>query len=199
MQSVSFARLLILAAVLGFLILPESVTAQVSHTLQPESSLWITGTSTRSDWTVTAGTIDGGVTLADASDGSSVSGVQVRIPTREIASKSSTIMDRLMHDALKATDHPEISYELVDAMQVAPDGGGFALQTSGRLTLAGVTRDVEMVVQGEDLGEGKYRYTGSTPLKMTDYDMSPPTAMFGALRTGNDVTVHFDIVSGPAQ
>jgi len=34
---------------------------------------------------------------------------------------------------------------------------------------------------------------------MSDYGMQPPTAMFGALRTGDDVTVHFDVAFVPAE
>jgi len=32
-------------------------------------------------------------------------------------------------------------------------------------------------------------------VSMADYGMRPPTAMFGALVTGNDVVVRFDVVA----
>jgi hypothetical protein len=33
---------------------------------------------------------------------------------------------------------------------------------------------------------------------MSDYGLQAPVAMFGALRTGDEVTVHFDVVATPA-
>ena len=189
---------LFLPALVGLLLLPHAASAQGSLSIGPESRLWVEGTSTRSDWTVQAKSVEGGVTLADAGSGSSVSGVQLNVDAAEIVSEKSSIMDRLIRGALKVEEHPTISYELVDATPADAEGDGFALQTSGRLTLAGVTNSVEMLVQGVDLGGGTFRYTGSTPLKMTDFDMTPPTAMFGALRTADDVTVHFEIIATPA-
>src|SRR5690554_7280057 len=67
---------------------------------------------------------------------------------------------------------------------------------SSDLTLAGVTRQIQMDVNVEETSEG-IRYTGSVPLKMSDFEIRPPTAMFGALRTGDEVTVGFDVVFVP--
>jgi hypothetical protein len=33
---------------------------------------------------------------------------------------------------------------------------------------------------------------------MTDFALKPPTAMFGALRTGDEVVVNFDVVATQA-
>ena len=51
-----------------------------------------------------------------------------------------------------------------------------------------------MNVRGEKLANGQVRLQGEHPLLMTDYGLTPPSAMFGALRTADKVTVKFDLV-----
>lgn len=189
LRTLTFLGVLIAAAAFSAM-----STAAQNYTLQPESKLWIDGTSTRSDFTVHANELQAAMSL-DAETGVP-SELNFTVPSAEIKSNSSTIMDRLMHEALKVSEHPTITYELVEA--TASGESAPMLKTTGRLTLAGVTNEIEMDVTSESGDDGAVRYTGSTPLKMTDYDMQPPTAMFGSLRTADDVTVSFEIVFAPA-
>lgn len=178
----------------------DSANAQAQYTLDPVSKISIEGTSTRSDWTVHAEDLNGtfDITGNDASAAAVQSG-QLTITSANIKSGKSTIMDRLMHDALMVDEHPEITYELTSAEPEgnASSGGSFSLNTTGRLTLTGTTNEVRIEVVGTPLFDGKIRFTGSHPMKMSDYGMTPPTAMFGQLRTRDDITVHFDLVAAP--
>jgi polyisoprenoid-binding protein YceI len=168
---------------------------QVTLNLSNESRLWVDGTSNQSDWTVHAEELEGSITL----QGDGVTQVRIEVPSGKMASKRSTIMDRLMHTALKAPQHPTIEFILSNpARSSSVSGESFSLDTKGRLSIAGQTRDIEMKVSGERLANGHIRFTGSYPLSMSDYGIAPPTAMFGALRTGSDVVVHFDIVGTPS-
>ena len=170
------------------------LSAQAQNlSLQSDSRLWIEGTSTKSDWSVQASEVKAEMAV----DGESIESVKVTVPSAKIISNKSTIMDRLMHDALKVTEHPVITYELGE--DVAGIGSAmFSVKTSGKLTLAGVTKSVEFTVQGQRLDGGKIRLKGTMPLKMSDYGITPPNAMFGALRTADDITVHFEVVVAPA-
>ena len=38
---------------------------------------------------------------------------------------------------------------------------------------------------------------GVVPIKMTDYGIKPPTAIFGRLKTGDEVKVNFELNMGP--
>ena len=106
-------------------------------------------------------------------------------------------MDRLMYDALLVEEHPQITYELISATPGAASGNTFTLQTKGRLTLAGATKEIDMAVQGEKLANGQVRFQGQHELLQSDYGVKPPSAMFGALRTADKVTVKFDVVVAP--
>ena len=187
-------RVLALFVCFAFLVVPLA-WSQVP--LSPESKIWIDGTSNKSDWTVEATALSGEFTFGESA--SDVQAATITVPAAEIVSNRSTIMDRLMHKALMVNEHPEITYVLTASEPVpGTNGGTFTLNTTGELTIAGVTNEIEMVVEGVPQDDGTVRFTGAYTLLMTDYSVKPPTAMFGALHTGNEVTVNVDaIVAAP--
>jgi hypothetical protein len=52
-------------------------------------------------------------------------------------------------------------------------------------------------VEGKMLENGQVQFVGHHTLLMTDYDLEPPVAMFGALRTADEVTVHAELIAAP--
>ncbi|MEM1125849.1 MAG: YceI family protein [Bacteroidota bacterium] len=190
---------LLLAGLLGGLV--GGVQAQdQTHQLTEDSRLWIDGTSNRDDWTVYATSMDGAFTLTVAEDQVTVQEARLVVAAPQIVSQKSTIMDRLMHETLQVDTHTEVIYAL-SAIEPAPanEGSDFGLATTGQLTLAGTTQDIAFVMQGERLEDGRIRFQGSYPLLLTDYGMTPPSAMFGALRTGDEVVVNFDVTVEPME
>lgn len=187
-----------LAAACLFVVATQA-NAQVVYQTQPASKLWIEGTSNKSDWSVNATEFSGTVTMKQdvtpADPG--VSAVKLTVASGKIVSNKSTIMDRLIVDALQVEQHPTITYELVSATPAGANGNAFTLQTKGRLTLAGTTKEIDMEVQGEKLADGQVRFQGEHELLMSDYGIQPPSAMFGALRTADKTTVKFDLVVAP--
>lgn len=181
----------VVAAVVAVTLLASAAQAQ-THSLQPESKIWVDGVSNKSDWTVHATEISGIVTIDDSSG--IPTSLRLSLPSAAIKSNTNILMDRKIHEALQVSEHPTVSFELTDASAVA---SAATLNTMGKLRLAGVTKDIEMNVTAEMTGDGAIRYTGSTALKMSDFNIKPPVAMLGALRTGDDVTVGFDVVFVP--
>jgi polyisoprenoid-binding protein YceI len=153
----------------------------------------IEGTSTLHEWKMESTAINGQITappIAQWTSGAPVDGdATVAIPVTSLKSEHAK-MDKIMADALKAAKNPNIKYELTSAV-VAQPGATFLLDTRGKLTIAGVTRDVEMKVSGIRDSAGTYFLTGQVPIRMTDYGIKPPTAMMGTIKTGNDVKVTF--------
>ncbi|MFW5972421.1 MAG: YceI family protein [Bacteroidota bacterium] len=186
---------------LAALLVSTSAFAQ-STTLQlhEDSELWIDGTSNRSDWTVYASDIEGTIVLSEDGSNARVEQATITVPAGELVSRKSSIMDRLMYGALQVSEHPTVRFVLDDpgAGPSQVDGDSFSLVANGQLTLAGETQDITMEVTGEHLEDGRVRFTGSYPLTMSDYGISPPTAMFGSLRTGDAVVVHFNVVGAPS-
>lgn len=174
-------------------------TAQDSQQLSfnPESStITIDGTSNRDDWTVTAPQFEGFVTVNENSGGDTpeIEDASLVINAQEMTGGRSSIMDRLMHGALKAREYPTIEYSL-NSVSTEPNGDTFNLVTTGDLTLGGVTQPIEVLLEGSRQGNGAYQFEGSHTINMREFEIDPPTAMFGALVTGNDVIVNFDLLA----
>lgn len=171
--------------------------AQTRLTMDPESRIWIEGTSSMHDWECEVEQFVGSLETSLTDEAlEAVSGVRVVVPSEQIECNNGT-MNKKARDALQAKNHPQIRFELEEAELLSASGDRLQVKATGQLTLAGTEKTIELTAEGEKTGEGRYRFTGSTPLVMSDYGIKPPTAMLGALKTGDEVTVHFDVVAGP--
>jgi polyisoprenoid-binding protein YceI len=149
---------------------------------------------TASSTAVTVAAVDvdaeaGGDVLARALEPNGVRAFEVVIPTASLTSPKDGI-DKNMHKALKAAEHPEIRFRLRSLDAAA----GTAV---GQLTIAGVEKDVTLRVQVKQQ-EASLAVTGTTTLLMTDYGVTPPKAMLGMLKTNPKVTITFELVLGPS-
>jgi hypothetical protein len=105
-------------------------------------------------------------------------------------------MNENLRDALRADAHPEITFEVTRAR--VHDGvsrGNVTVTAHGRLTVAGVTKELDLDVTGLDTGDGALRLTSEVRILMTDFGVEPPTAMLGLLKTRNEVTIRFDLLA----
>jgi polyisoprenoid-binding protein YceI len=160
----------------------------------------IKGTSTLHEWTMEGTTINGSIETDPAAwraAGDKLARAVVSIPVATIKSEHKK-MDALMQEALKAKTNPEIRYEVTAASVPKVTSEGFVVRTTGKLTIAGTTRDVAMDVTATRIGDEQYSLQGSVPVRMPDYGIKPPTAMLGTIKTGPDVTVMFRWVVGKA-
>ena len=196
----------LLLLITGLLLIDAPAVAQeaIQFPFHPDSSkVWIDGTSNKSpEWTMHATEWEGYVTMSPGATAaeSSVEAVELKVMAQKLKSKKSSIMDRLAYDALKVKQHAEIVYTLtsVDPVEVdQEDPNAFVINTHGNLTLAGVTNAVDILVEGKMQEDGTVVFTGSHTMLMSDYKIKPPTAMFGALHTGDEIVVHAKLVAGP--
>lgn len=177
---------------IALLVFLGGIAAADRYTPAAGSFVRIEGTSTLHDWTMEGTTIAGSVTappIEQWTNAAPPSEASVSIPVASIRSEHAK-MDKLMADALKAGANPAIRYELTHAVLAQP-GPTFVLNTRGRMTIAGVTRDVGLQITGNRNANNTYTLTGQLPIRMSDYGIKPPTAMMGTIRTGNDVKVTF--------
>ena len=176
--------------------------AGLATTYRPmPSKVTVAGTSTLHDWTVESAKIEGEVTVPEgflAGDATVQPTVAVSIPAGSLASGKKK-MDDLMHSALRAEEHKSIQYRLVSAKPKSGAGSDrVVLDTRGRLTIAGKTREVPMEVEVLRQAGGRLLVKGTAAITMSDFGMNPPTAMLGTVKTGDDVTVRFEWTLGPA-
>lgn len=164
-----------------------AVFAQDYQLVQQESEVMVIGTSNVHDWEAPAEEFSGSAAIEVAEDSLiSISELQFTVQAEEINSGKGG-MDKRIDDALKINKHPEITYVLSEINEMN-DG---TLVATGKLTIAGVSKDVQMEVEFELLPDGAILFNGTQNIDMTNYDMSPPTAMFGTIKAGAEVDVRF--------
>jgi len=173
-------------------------TERVALVLRAESRLWLEGDSNVRRWSCAAEELLPELTIerpAPDAPPARVHQALVRVPIGSIECGIGRMNENL-RSALRAGEHPEIRFEVTGA-RFTPTGarGRLAVSTTGKLTVAGVTRDLALEVVGTDTGDGALRITGEVGIRMTDFGVSPPTAMLGLIRTKNDVRIRFDLLA----
>ena len=168
------------------------------YMIAPESSIHVDGTSNQTpEWTVYATEVNGTVSLNEEGG---VGSARLVVPSKMMKSRKSPIMDRGMYGALKADEYPEIVYELASVSDVTmTDDSTFALNTMGNLTIAAETKEISVPIEGVRKPDGKIHFSGAHTLLMTDYGLKPPSLMFGAYRTGDELVINFEIIAVPAE
>lgn len=157
----------------------------------------VSGTSTLHDWTSEVTKVYGEAEVA-WSDGqlASIDKLALRIPAEGIVSTKGRIMDNKTYDALKSEEHPNIRFQLQQAnVQFAQ--GNYDIQATGWLTVAGERKSIRLTAKAQPIAGGALTFTGAYTLKMTDYGMEPPTALMGSIKTGDEVTINYNVTLGP--
>jgi len=99
-------------------------------------------------------------------------------------------MNNKIYKALKSDKHPLISY-LQDG-EAMYDVNGY-LNSSGNLDIAGVTKEISIDVSTV-IANDVITFSASYPMKLSDFDIEPPSAMFGQIVTKDDIVVNFQFV-----
>ena len=161
---------------------PQWGIAQLLNAGPQESTIAIRGTSSLHDWEseVTEFSL---VTEQSDNQFTNLDGV---LKVKSIKSGKS-IMDDKTYEALGAGQFPEIR---LSGDQLALVNGKVTGQVS--LTIKGVTQVFD-INANSTLVAGNIRVSGELPLDMTAFGIEPPTAMFGTLETGKDVTITYNI------
>lgn len=160
-------------------------------------SMSVKGTSNLHDWESSVKELKAMGTIGtDAAGLNSVKSVRVEIPVKAIKSTKGRVMDNKTYDAFKANDNPFITYALESAT-VTKKGDGYDVAASGKLTMAGVTNKVDMVVRAKVEGDGSVTFSGSKKLKLSEFKMKRPSALLGTVTVGDEVEVVFNVSLKP--
>jgi polyisoprenoid-binding protein YceI len=169
-----------------------TVNAQQVYNLSAGSELKVSGTSSLHDWTMKSTNGSGKATFTMAGDQlQGVSALSVKMKTQSLKSGKSG-MDDKAYEALKAKENPAITFTLREMKNIKQTGSAITYIAIGDLTVAGVKCPVTFTGTGKVAGD-KFQFEGKTSFKLTDFKVNPPTAMFGTIKTGDDVTIAFNV------
>ena len=114
------------------------------------------------------------------------------IPVHNLKSGESS-MDSRAYTAMKADKFATITYTQASATILPGQNGQFQIRSTGNLTIAGVTQSVVVTANCHANLDGSIACSGSQQIKMTDYQIKPPSFMLGALKTGDALTINFSL------
>ena len=195
----NFRRLAVIPALLLFFITAISFLAIKSNTekkyVAKNVTVSIKGTSTLHDWEMKSS--DGKVEAIFVSGTNnkigSLSGLTFTLPAKSLKS-GHNVMDNNSYKALKTEIHPQIAFTLSSSAINQFDGLNFQLKCVGKLTVAGATRDTELIANGRlNLADNSLTVSGSKKMKMTDFNVKPPTVMMGTIKTGDEIIINFNL------
>lgn len=162
------------------------------YTVQPGSRFWIEGTSTVGGYTCRARRVEGEATVASATPLTGRATLSAEVRSFDCGQPQ---MNRDFVRALRADRQPRVllTVERVDVGEGV--NGVFPVTATGTLRLAGVERAVAFRSTAQALAHGQVRITGQYALKMTDFDVTPPTGLMGLVRAHDRVLARFDVVA----
>ena len=189
----SYKKLLKIILV-GFLFFTTSnFIAQESKINLSESKLTVFGTSNLHDWDIVAKAMSGKATFDfDANVLKDIESLDFSVESEQLLSGKSG-MDSNTFKALNSKKYKTINYKLTKIVKITKvSANTYTIEAQGDLTIAGTTKNITQVFTAVVSGK-KVVLSGKTKITMTQYKITPPTALFGTIKTGPDVTVDFKV------
>lgn len=147
-----------------------------------KSTVLVSGTSTLHDWEMQAEQINGLVEL------DTLANLKFEFQATVDALKSDkSKMNKLAHKTLNKSEFPNITF---NGASLNENTGEIFIE--GELRISGVTKKIVFASTYKN-ENGVIHLEGSCPLKMTDFGLTPPSALLGAIKTKDDIQVDFDL------
>lgn len=186
MMSIKAFRLVFLTLVSLFL-QPDLIAQNFSVDNQT-STLKILGTSSLHDWEITAEKQKGNIQIADSED-LVLEDLKMSFDVEALKSGKSG-MDKNTQKALNYSKYKTIDFNLKEVKSISKTATGYNLVVVGELSIAGTKKAIELVLSLVK-NDGMVKVTGEKQLKMTTFNIEPPRALLGTIKTGDDITIKF--------
>lgn len=187
----NFRQLKLVFASLFFMALTTQISVAQTYNLDNASStLKIDGTSNLHDWQIVAENQKGKL-LADFEDGKLTKIQQLDfIVTAESLKSGKSGMDKNTYKALNTEKYKQITFKLSKVNSINCSGDVCKVSVIGNLTISGSTKPINITFDMK-IADSNILLTGSKSIKMTDFGVDPPKAMFGTITTGDAIDVIF--------
>jgi len=159
-----------------------------------QSSLQVYGTSNLHNWEVTADNLFGEGIFDYKSDKLlSIKKLSFNVISRGLKGEKKG-MDKKILNTLQVTKYKIITFlfkDLVAVKYIEPKK--IKAEIIGNLTIADSTNEISLNLDLV-LNKNSIRIKGNKTVKMSDYNLKAPTALFGFIKTKDSVEVKFDVL-----
>lgn len=184
-------------ALIFFFISITTVNAQVKYQ-NTAAKISIDGTSNIHDWTMNSekGNCSGLFTIGANNTLSAVASINFAVNVETLKSEHKA-MDKNTYKAMNTDKYPNITFTSAAATVKPAGGANYTVTAHGKLTIASVTKDVDVITTCTVNADKSITCAGAYKLKMTEYGVTPPSIMFGMIKVGDGITVKFNFVIKP--
>ncbi len=155
----------------------------------------LNGTSNLHDWEMKAvkGTSEVSFVVDAKGIVTSFSRLSFTLPSKNLKSNHNG-MDNNTYKALKAEVNPNISFTGASGTITSTGGNNYQLNCNGSMSIAGTTKQTDLVATGKyNPADKSFTITGVKKMKMTDYNVKPPKALLGTIKTGDAITISYNV------
>jgi len=171
-----------------FVLIAFQIQAQTKYNMKPGYDIHVAGTSSLHDWEMTSDNSKGSMVASIESDKlAKVKELKITVVTESLKSGKSG-MDKNAYEALKSKDNKEVTFTSTKVKV-----SGELVTATGELCIAGAKKNTTITATCAVQSNGEINCKGSKKIKMTEYNVDPPTAMFGTIKTGDDLEIVFDV------
>jgi len=164
------------------------LTAQNGYQLSSNQEFKVSGTSSLHDWDMVSEGARGQATMViENGEIKEIQNLRVDLPVKSLKSGNNR-MDRTAYNSIDADKHEYVRFELTGVRNITSQ----QILATGNLTIAGTTRPVTLrsnyTVNGSTV-----QFSGAHNIKFSQFEVDPPTALLGTVRTGDDLKISFDV------
>lgn len=161
-----------------------------------KSDLVVKGSSTLHDWQMDTEKFDCVVKALNDNNKLIIQKVNFSCNSTSLKSENS-MMDKKAWDALKSDDFKTIQFESNEPNEFLLHDKKIQGKIVGELVLSGETRKLILPFNGEMDETGNVKLTGEVSVKMSEFGIKPPTALMGSIKTGDEITIVYDLNFSP--
>jgi polyisoprenoid-binding protein YceI len=172
------------------LLLNTQMNSQNFSLNKANSTLTVSGTSNLHDWDIISNNFSGKLQISDITT-AQIENLEVYINSESLKSGKNA-MDKKTYKALKTDDYKSIKFKMVELKSNNKiDDSTFEIKLIAEITICEVTKllpiDCLLTKKGHVVN-----ITGSCTMKMSDFNIEPPTALLGAITTGDAISIKFN-------
>ncbi len=175
-----------------FLSFSTQIFSQSYKVSNASSDLKVYGTSSLHDWHVDAEDVKGSLQIEVSEEVLSIKKLNVEIISESLKSGKKS-MDKNTYKALETDKYSSIKFNYLSTKSITKiSDNTYSVEAYGNLTIVGNTQKIllKFKLKTED---NKVSILGEKSIKMTSYGVEPPTALLGTIKTGDDLTIKFNI------
>jgi hypothetical protein len=175
---------------------------KIYYSIHPNSKLFISGTTNVNTFqcNCTEPLAKGSFTLKELESNQGIfkcNDAWIKVKTESFDCRN-RLMNRDLYKAMKSTQYPFISIQLIEISQYSVQkfnkkGEWLDFKAKVIVTLTHVSKTLQIEVRGQHFAPNQFHFLAKTDLRMTDFDITPPTAGLGLIKVRDKITVNLDI------